>query len=150
MYSFIKGMTTNLKAFGVVPMSGIFSDHRNVEGDFVYSEQISEIFDLAQPTYSSGALHPCLRAYPSQDRWRCNMAQHMLPFLTPRVFIINSVADSWCIPCILTARHPPAGSEGSCGSVPGWADCVKNLDSCSPDQMSQIQSVCSLVSFSPK
>ncbi len=136
VYYLLKQYAPSVSRFGVVPLSGIFPDQANVEGSFVYSKTINSIYSLAEPTYSvPGLQHACLRAYPMNQRWRCNMAQYMLPFVIPRVFVVNSVIDSWCIPCILTAQAPATAAAGiACSGAPGWKDCGNNYVSCRPDQ----------------
>lgn len=104
VHDFVTKNVPKLTQFGTVVVSGVFVDGETVEGNYVYRQQIQQVSKIAQPSLGpAGFQHPCLDYY-AQEPWRCMFAPYMLPFLRTPVFVINSVIDSWQMPCVLASQ----------------------------------------------
>lgn len=108
--------------YSAAPLSGFFLDANNILGEPVYASMIRDVFLMQNA--SGGVPAACIAATPASDAWRCMMAPHALPFITSRIFALNSHADAWQSKCEI-AVLPPTSSHVSynCSAVPGWEAC---------------------------
>lgn len=123
--------------FYVIPMSGFFLDAPNIEGQRVYTDQIKSIFYLANAT--NGVNAACVADQKPGEEYLCGMAPHTYKYIQSRIFVTNSMYDSWQVPCILTSEPVSSINDtkhnGNCSAVPGWYPCASNPENCTSVQM---------------
>jgi hypothetical protein len=111
----------SIRRYGAAPISGFFMNHVNTASPAVpvYANQMQVIFSLANST--DGLNDGCISAHSPNDQWRCNFAPYVLPFIQTPIFVLNSLFDSWQMPCILTAEPVTSNPQanGNCSAVPG-------------------------------
>lgn len=84
--------------FGI-PDSGIFLDVRNFEtGNFDYRSRIMNVAKLGDEWDPPNKA--CVAANQN-EKWKCLMAQYIIPFVKSPIFIIQSLYDSYSIPSVL-------------------------------------------------
>jgi hypothetical protein len=126
--------------YGAVPVSGFFLDAPNVDGQHIYRDEIQVINALSNASAPGGTNDACLAANPGSNAWKCNMAPYVYQYITTPIFPLNSAYDSWQTGCILTSE--PVSNlnntqvNGNCSAVPGWYNCSKSEEACTPAQIS--------------
>ena len=78
----------------------------------------------------------CIAAYPTNERWKCFMAQYTLPFIKTPTFIVNSFYDAWQSGAILHAPaqcYPAPCAEPNASSCPAQA--VRAIDTMRKDMI---------------
>ena len=133
-----------LQNFKVLPGSGFFAHHDNVDGVAVYVDEIENVFKLSN---STGGLSPkCLAAHPAAPHL-CMFAEHAYAASSAPTFVENSALDAWQTDCILTAApltgfpNTSSGKNGNCSNSDGgsWKACASlgaNPNNCTHAQMS--------------
>jgi hypothetical protein len=130
-----------LKKFKAVSISGFFLQHKNVNGEPVYEDEMKNIFELANST--NGLNAKCIAAMPSSEQWKCNFAQYAYAYTESEIFPLNSALDSWQTNCIFTSElvpkfpHQASTSNGDCAAAPGWHNCSLDPEKCTADQMTK-------------
>jgi STAM-binding protein len=120
--------------YRVVPISGIFLDAPSVTGASVYADQMRAAF--AMQNASGGRLNSACLAANVGAEWKCSFAHHNYgAHISSPVFVLNSLYDSWAIPCILAAEPAASGAAGNCSAAPGWAACGWNPGACDAGQL---------------
>lgn len=77
-----------------VPDAGYFMDLPSITGVYLYTPNYQNVF--AMQNVSLSVNRECIAFYaPTNDTWRCFMAQYTLPFIETRTFIVNSLVDNW-------------------------------------------------------
>lgn len=95
------------------------------------------IFYLANAT--NGVNADCVAAQKPGEEYLCAMAPHTYPFIKSRIFVTNSMYDSWQTGCILSAEPVWSPNDtmhnGNCSAVPGWWPCAKYPGNCTASQL---------------
>ncbi len=131
---YVKALIPHSGAYYSLPISGYFLDYPSVfNGTFIYSQQIQSIYKISNASTNAA----CQSHYlPTGDDWKCNMAEYVYPFISANVYVLQSHADRWQIPCILTAMPVTSPSQnGNCGSAPGWEACAMDPMNCTSDMI---------------
>jgi O-palmitoleoyl-L-serine hydrolase len=77
----------------------------------------------------------CVAAYPATERYKCFMAQYLLPFIKTPLFIINSMVDQWQTQNILA---PNIDTEPSVSTYAPFVPCINNpVAGCNATQAAQ-------------
>lgn len=129
-----------LQKFGVMPVSGFFLSHPNIEGEAVFETQIRNIFLLSNAT--RGVNQACIAERSPETQWQCNFAQASYNHTPTAVFPIESAMDSWQTACILTSElqdgFPDTDTidNGVCGAVDegSWIPCILDVEKCDASQ----------------
>lgn len=105
-------------SFRVLADAGLFIDVPSLNG----SETIRSVFRQAYKLHnsSSGLNEDCIHAQKRKKRWRCFFAQYSLPFVKSRLFVVNSLYDSWQL--------------AYASNVP----CIFDIESCTSDEYSYV------------
>ena len=116
--------------YKVVPVSGFFIEHDNVNGESVYQDQMRSLFEMSGAI--DGLSPSCIAAQNPGEEWKCNFAGPAYAHVNAPVFVINSALDAWQVACILTAL-PMVGTGGSssdvefhghCNAMEAWMRCA--------------------------
>lgn len=116
-----------------IPCSGIFPATTSVDGAPNYPNWMTSGYQLAKPRYSPDdtTVHPCIAKFGDDDAGKCMFGETHLRLIETPVFVINSVIDSWSLPCIYGSKPPL-----SCSGIPAWSSCVKaGLVNCTASQV---------------
>jgi hypothetical protein len=128
-----------LHTFKAAAISGFFLQHKTVENQPVYAEEMKNIYELANSTHGLNA--DCINSFKKEDQWQCNFAQHAYAHTKSLTFPLNSGLDSWQTQCIYTSELVPSFPQqnvtdnGHCAVVPGWTSCAKDPEQCNSTQM---------------
>eukprot|EP01064_Diplonema_japonicum_P033817 TRINITY_DN6773_c0_g1_i1.p1 TRINITY_DN6773_c0_g1~~TRINITY_DN6773_c0_g1_i1.p1 ORF type:complete len:442 (+),score=72.56 TRINITY_DN6773_c0_g1_i1:70-1326(+) len=140
---FLKKNCPNLETFRVVPMSGFFLNHDNIEKQPIFADEIRNMVNL---TNSVSGLDPeCLAGYGNDSqKWNCFFPQNALPHVQHPVFLINSGLDYWQTICIYLSQLFPnfpnqtKTGNGRCNSFGDYHHCGQNPDMCNQTQIVQM------------
>jgi len=103
--------------------AGFFLDHNDTQGQPTTSPQFAESFYAWNS--SGGTNQACVAHYlPKGQEWKCIFAQYVLPFVRSRLFIMQTLYDSWQMHNILEL---PCASYGA------------DLSKCDAQAMAQVQ-----------
>jgi len=139
VHGWLSSAGSPLKRFGVVPFSGFFLLHSNVEGMPIYAMEIRRTIELANST--RGLSGGCLAALADEDHWKCHFAEYAYSYVRAPIFVLNSALDSWSIQCILAAELAPgftsqrSDDNGICSASLGWFNCTWNPEECNTSQI---------------
>jgi len=136
--------------FRVIPNSGFFLYHGNVEMKQVWQAQMYYLYYMANMTISDNS---CLDAFPDyQLQHMCLFPQNVYPFIRAPIFVLNSALDMYQVANFLSAE-PITGfpnwesSEISfwtqpnpynASAAPGWEECsggLVNISLCSQENI---------------
>eukprot|EP00461_Guttulinopsis_vulgaris_P001546 UN01546 len=112
-----------------IPCSGVFLEAKTIAGESVYPDHMRRAFDLAKPKWINKDYmlpeHPCFTKN-KDDPAKCFFAQNLIPTMTTPVYILNSVYDSWSIPCIHTSKLNEQSKALQCGVLPNaeMSNCI--------------------------
>jgi len=97
--------STSLVKVVAAPDAGFFLDFDSYNGTNVYTQNYQSVYTFQN--CSSAVNAACVAHYaPLNEDWRCFMAPYTLPFIETRLFIVNSLVDSWqgdnimALPCV--------------------------------------------------
>lgn len=86
-----------------VPDSGVFLDAVNsTSGEYDYRDKFANLMKLSNQEIGT-PVEGCNAQYKTEP-WRCMFAQYMYPFIQSKLFVVNSLYDSWSIPNILNIK----------------------------------------------
>jgi len=131
----IKLHAHRLHTFGVLPMSGFFLDHENIEHLGVYAADMYTLFHMAQVKPNSR----CAAKFSREDSWQCFFAGNVYPHMEAPVFLLNSALDSWQIPNILLSGYL-RGTLLPTQSLSGWEFCGLDVLACNASQLARLNS----------
>jgi hypothetical protein len=93
--SIILPAAAKMERFGVLPISGFFLNHADIQGQLTWPDQMRNVFSYMN---CSGGVHPgCLAAKEAAegDPSDCYFANETAPFVEVPLFVANSNVDQW-------------------------------------------------------
>lgn len=139
IHDFLKAKAPQIKHIKTVPISGVFPDVANAEGDSIFLERMKGIYELSKPTYgypnpnSKKTSHPCVVEHP-ENPYMCQFAEHHISTLTTPIFIANSVVDRWIAKCVVIAKKSPKQdpdtSDTVCNAIAEYVKCTDKFENC--------------------
>jgi hypothetical protein len=126
--------TSPMSTFHIVgvPESGMFMDMPSYDGSQIWTPKYAHIAEMQNVTAPGSNLNKdCLKTFsPSNETWRCFMAQYTLPHIHTPFLAVNSVYDGWQDRNILndtTGCLYGGATAGSCSH--GQGNALANLRS---------------------
>eukprot|EP00928_Gymnodinium_smaydae_P073204 TRINITY_DN56443_c0_g1_i1.p1 TRINITY_DN56443_c0_g1~~TRINITY_DN56443_c0_g1_i1.p1 ORF type:complete len:457 (-),score=77.97 TRINITY_DN56443_c0_g1_i1:78-1448(-) len=102
-----------LRKFRVVPTSSLFLDHKNVNSDAIYAEQMANVYRMHRS--GSGVDETCADAFKADERWRCMIGIQAYEYVDSPIFVINSNIDQWALSFIQAGKIPTGWDEADRG-----------------------------------
>jgi len=100
-----------------LPDAGFFMDHDAYSGVPSYTPLYQWVAAAQNVTAVGSVNDACLAAHtPSNDTWRCFMAQYTLPHISTPLFMTQDLDDSWQMTNILQLPCKPY-TPGSCNAA---------------------------------
>jgi len=134
-------MPDSVKRFKAVPLSGIFLDYVNVDGEYLFGAALKKLFELQN--CSGGLNKKCVEAMAPEDQYKCMFAEHTLPFIETPIMPVGSVYDSIGTSCVIGSEPETGGptqvGAGNCSAAPGWAQCEADPSKCTAEQWEKIE-----------
>lgn len=97
------------------PDAGFFLDAPSFAGPTVYTPLYQWV--AAAQNVSGSVNDACVAHYaPTNDAWRCILAQYTLPFVATPLFVANSLSDAWQGENIMALGCTPS-KPGSCSAA---------------------------------
>ena len=85
-------LPSTVTRYGVMPISGFFLNHADLNGDLTYGTELRNVFAYQNST--SGMNSACVAAKASSQS-DCIFANETAVFVTSPLFVQNSMVDSW-------------------------------------------------------
>ncbi|XP_065182689.1 uncharacterized protein LOC135813525 [Sycon ciliatum] len=100
--------------FRCLPDAGLFLDHADMHGQATYETEVKAGLDLWNGTHNLDKT--CMDAFKSAGTpWKCAFSQYIIPFITPPLFILNSMYDKASMGLVLHLNCNPSHA-GSCST----------------------------------
>lgn len=88
-------------SLSIIPISGVFPDMPNINGDRVFGELIKSMYTISNAQANSECITAESAKTGGHTNYKCLMAEHALMYLQTPVFPVNSIHDYWNIVNIL-------------------------------------------------
>lgn len=131
-YVMEKYLPTTLEKFKILPDSGFFLNHKNLNNKFIYEAQMRNVVNIQNCSLPKN----CLQGKSSNEFWKCFFAPEIYKTLETSIFILNSVYDLYQTQCILTEEFVSLDNTvHACSAIPGWYNCTQEMNFCTPSQI---------------
>ena len=133
-------LPSTVKRFKAAPFSGVFLDAQNVDGRFLFGENIELLFK--NHNCSCGVNQKCITETQPELAYRCMFGAYTMNFIESPLFLVGSAYDTIGISCVVGSEPstgPTLVGAGNCSAAPGWDDCDKDPEKCTKEQWEKIE-----------
>eukprot|EP00040_Diaphanoeca_grandis_P017723 m.92926 g.92926 ORF g.92926 m.92926 type:complete len:430 (-) comp26585_c1_seq1:267-1556(-) len=109
----------NVKLTGM-PDAGFFLDAQDTSGVYSYRNNFIGADPVWNVTGSGGTNIACLAANPT-EKWKCLMAQYIVPHLKTPIYVMNSAYDAYQLPNIRKSPCPVSTASKPCNQTDALA-----------------------------